>query len=531
MAPDPIPSVPTRRPVELVWVVLACLAAFAGRLALAEPEPTFPDSFTYLATSRAMGQGHLTTTFREGINTYYPPLYPLATALLTPLVGTIERAGVMVSALAGSATIIPVWWLTRRVFGPTAAWIAVLLSATNPLLVHWSTHALTEPLFILLAVSAVAILFCATEAGSVWWLMVGGLVCGLAYLTRVAGLPLFIFLAGFVVLFYLRIGTPFRDIMTRAAALCLGFALIALPYVSYLRTQLGYWSIGGTYGSVADTLRYTGSTDPLVWEESGGTNAPPDFGAKVDQNLGDYAHAFTLANSASLLFALIAFLPWRTGAPPPRSGRVLLGAAVAAIVATPVLIGSVPYLFERVRYVSPAIPLVLILASGGVVHLAAVAARARAVIITLSVVAMISASLLFMLSVPGLRFYPAWKAAEPSRQKAVGQWMKTHLPPPLVVMARRPAVPYFADAVWHITPLTLTELFATARQQSVGYVVVDRRVDGNLRSEITAVLDATRLPAGLDLMSSYRLSDGRVAMAVYKISGSDTLPITPLNHD
>jgi hypothetical protein len=46
-------------------------------------------------------------------------------------------------------------------------------------------------------------------------------------------------------------------------------------------------------------------------------------------------------------------------------------------------------------------------------------------------------------------------------------------------MARRPAVPYFADAVWHITPLTVAELFAMARQHSIGYVVVDRRLTAN----------------------------------------------------
>jgi 4-amino-4-deoxy-L-arabinose transferase-like glycosyltransferase len=479
-----------------------------------------------------MVQGHLTTTFREGVNTYYPPLHPLATALLTPLVGTIERAGVVVSALAGATIILPVWWLTRRVFGPTAAWIAVLLSVTNPLLIHWSTHALTEPLFILLSVSAIAILFCATEGGSIGWLMVGGLVCGLAYLTRVVGLSLFVFLAGFLVLFHLRIGTPFRDILARVSVACFGFLLIALPYASYLRTQLGYWSIGGTYGSVAQNFRHAGSTDPIVWEESGGVGVPPDFGAKLAQNVADYAHALTLTTSASLLFALIAYLPRRNVAPLPRSGLPLLATAVGAIVSTPILIGSVPYLFERVRYVSPTIPLILILASGGVVYLAAMVARARAVIITLSVAAMIGASLYFMFSVPGLTFYPVWKPAEPSRQKVVGEWMKTHLPAPLVVMARRPAVPYFADAVWHITPLTVAELFAMARQHSIGYVVVDRRVDGKLHSEITALLDVPRLPAGLDLMSSYRLSDGRVVMAVYKISGDEPqTPMTPFSDD
>jgi hypothetical protein len=162
-----------------------------------------------------------------------------------------------------------------------------------------------------------------------------------------------------------------------------------------------------------------------VWEESGGVGVPPDFGAKLAQNVADYAHALTLTTSASLLFALIAYLPRRNVAPLPRSGLPLLATAVGAIVSTPILIGSVPYLFERVRYVSPTIPLILILASGGVVYLAAMVARARAVIITLSVAAMIGASLYFMFSVPGLTFYPVWKPAEPSRQKVVGEWMKT----------------------------------------------------------------------------------------------------------
>jgi hypothetical protein len=119
-----------------------------------------------------MVQGHLTTTFREGVNTYYPPLHPLATALLTPLVGTIERAGVVVQHSVVRQSSFR-WWLTRRVFGPIAAWIAVLLSVTNP------PHSLVDTPrrnpCLSCSVSAIAILFCATEGGSIGWLMVGGL--------------------------------------------------------------------------------------------------------------------------------------------------------------------------------------------------------------------------------------------------------------------------------------------------------------------------------------------------------------------
>lgn len=492
----------------------------------------FPDSFTYLAMSRAMFDGSGAPPFREGVATYLPPLYPLAIALLSPVVGTIERTAVVVSALAGAATILPVWWLTRKLFGSTAAWIAIVLSATNPLLVHWSTHALTESVFILLAVSSVAVIYCAMETGSTRWWVVGGLLCGLSYLTRITGLALFGALLGFLVIVqYLMRQTP-RDIVVRMVLLGLGFALVAVPYISFLRAQLGYWSIGGSYGSVSQYLRHAGSTDPIVWEESFGTAAPPDIEAKLTQNVVDYTRAFVATNSASLLFALALYLPWKKWPHPPRSGHFLLGVAVAAMVGTPILIGSVPYLVERVRYVSPTIPLVLILASGGVAHIATMAARARGVFIALSVATIIGAAVFHLLSVPGVAFYPAWKPAEPSRQKLVGEWMKTHLPSPLVVMARRPAVPYFADAVWYITPLTIADLFSMAQQSAIGYVVVDRRVDGPLHSEVGALLDTSRPPAGLDLMASYRLSDGRMSIAVYKISGPESpIPLGPLSHD
>lgn len=509
----------SNRTVEIVLVVVACAAAFAGRLALAEPEPMFPDSFTYLSISRAMLDGSGATTFRQGVDLYLPPLYPLATALLSLIGGSIERSAVLVSALTGAATILPVWWLTRNLFGAVAAWIAVLLTAVNPLLVHWSTHALTESLFILLAVSAVAATYHAANSRRVWWWAVAGGLCGLAYLTRVTGMALLPSLMLIAVLAG-GAGKPPRRSTIPTLVLCVGFALVTLPYWTYIRVHIGHWAIGGSYYSVFDLVSQAGSTDLSTWETPRSAPSVREFVEKLGRNTVDYAKAFVTAASLNIVFALVALLSWTKKTIETRRGVLLVTLTMMALVGPPILVESIPYFDERVRYVSPAIPFMLILSSSGMVLLASMIGRARFLVMSVSVGSVILSFYLQVFSVPGLYFFAGWKPSPPTRHKVIGEWMKTHLPPPLTVMTRKPNVPYYAGAVWHITPMTLTEVFATAKDRKIDYLVVDRGIDGTLRPDIASLLDAPQLPPEIRIVGSQKLPDGRIGVAVYRINAS-----------
>jgi hypothetical protein len=85
--------------------------------------------------------------FREPIG-IWPPLY---SALIYPLgfvVGDLY-AGRLVSAIAGSLAIIPIYRMTQRAFGTRAALYAGIFYLTAPVAMRWGVRVMTDATFVL----------------------------------------------------------------------------------------------------------------------------------------------------------------------------------------------------------------------------------------------------------------------------------------------------------------------------------------------------------------------------------------------
>jgi 4-amino-4-deoxy-L-arabinose transferase-like glycosyltransferase len=122
------------------WWILAGLVGLALvlRLWLLRSVPLIEtDGVQYVEIARR---------FRQSGSSFDPlfhPLYPVGIAALQPLVGDYELAGRLVSALFGTAWLVPAFVLVRALLGFPAALLAGLLMAIHPGLVQSSTAVLS----------------------------------------------------------------------------------------------------------------------------------------------------------------------------------------------------------------------------------------------------------------------------------------------------------------------------------------------------------------------------------------------------
>jgi len=80
----------------------------------------------------------------------YPPLFTIIVMMLKPLIGDAEMAGRLISALASSITLIPIFFISMRLFDKRTAFYSALVYTVSPMALRWATHAMTDALFALL---------------------------------------------------------------------------------------------------------------------------------------------------------------------------------------------------------------------------------------------------------------------------------------------------------------------------------------------------------------------------------------------
>jgi 4-amino-4-deoxy-L-arabinose transferase-like glycosyltransferase len=171
-------GVPRLSADRVLWVVL--LASTVLKLGLAivlHGQPPVLDEAAYLQIARQLAE----TGVFEG--TFRPPLYPAFLALfLSTGLGTF---GVRVAqCLLSAISVALVYRLTDRNFGRTAARIAAIIFAFDPVLVTFSHHLWSETLFIFLVLVMLDRLSAGAENNRLVDWLIAGVALGLAGLTR-----------------------------------------------------------------------------------------------------------------------------------------------------------------------------------------------------------------------------------------------------------------------------------------------------------------------------------------------------------
>ncbi|MCX6031268.1 MAG: glycosyltransferase family 39 protein [Chloroflexi bacterium] len=154
--------------------------------------------YSDIAASLASGRGF---ALADGaLTAIRPPLFPLLLAAVYRLAGGVNyAAGLALEALLGTGVVLATYAAADRVYGRRTGRLAGLMAAIYPLLIYAGGALLSEPLFILLVMLALAAGLTALDRPTPGNHALLGLWLGLAWLARPNGLLLVIFLLGWLV--------------------------------------------------------------------------------------------------------------------------------------------------------------------------------------------------------------------------------------------------------------------------------------------------------------------------------------------
>jgi 4-amino-4-deoxy-L-arabinose transferase-like glycosyltransferase len=419
------------------WVVAVVAVALAVRVAVIFATPAYQAvtdaaEFDYIGTTIADHGRYPSSGLaaRGGPTAFRPPLFPIALAAVYKLAGTSDAkarwtAARVVEAIFGSVTVLEICLIGFVLWDRRVGLVAGGIAAVYPPLVLVGSSILSESLFIpLLLASVLAALKARGSPRRLRWAILGGLLIGLADLTRSNGFALAIPLA-----FLVWDQRPRLSLRSAQAPLALlaAFLVTLLPWtvrdISVFNqfvpvTTEGGFGLAGQYNAAVQAR----TKDPDLWTPPAPQlraefAAHPGYNeAQVSNALGSQAITYIENHPSSVLKAsywnalrllnltgprLERDFAYGEGYPPGLAvasvytfwivlGLAIAGAFTTAIRRAPLALWGCPalvllttmVLLGLTRYRSPADPFFLLAATLGALSLASragstLAARAR----------------------------------------------------------------------------------------------------------------------------------------------------------
>lgn len=510
---------------NMVILGVLIFLSFILRLSTTTTEVVYPDSCMYLSFARSILKGKFSFDFQAGMEQILPPLYSIFNAVFTFVVSDLGLSGVLVSAIAGALLIIPVFYLAKALYNEKAAWVSSVLVFFSPILIHWSGAILTESLFITLFVSGIAACWYAIENKKGIFFLISSALIGLSYMTRVLGLVA-IPVIGFWIIVYALMpdksgNRNFRmvskKIFAPLAIFALGFVLVTGIYLIRLHSFYGHWTLSGAYSSILSKVQAEGTATMSQWENRKAENTEESlyvkFIRKVTGNMREYSILLLVMLSFSIIFMVPGFyLRWKI----LYVVSFIVGYLVSLFILPPT-----PFQDEKIRYLSPILPLCFIIVSGGMIRIQEWIkwkhVKRASVPIMVGIVLL---SFMLQLKTFPIQINNFWdRNSSVNLREEVGGWMRENLPAPVRVMSRKPYIPYYADAIWFLTPATYEEVIKLAHANGVDYIVVDRGIDFYLRPELRFLFDTAKIPADLKFVGGIRHPKTQeLYIGVYKIN-------------
>lgn len=164
-----------------------------------------------------------------------PPLTSIWLAGNLALFGFNLPAALLMQCVLSAATVLLLAELARNLFdSPRSGIVAALLTAVFVPYADYASQLLSETLFIFTIAAALLIFEAARRRGMPWrWLLAGGLMWGLATLTRPVGLYATPLMMGWAALEKYRRGDRrFWSLMRAPLALLIGFVIVVAPWTA-----------------------------------------------------------------------------------------------------------------------------------------------------------------------------------------------------------------------------------------------------------------------------------------------------------
>ncbi len=484
---------------------------------------------------------------------HYAPLFPVATGLLYPLTHDMKLNSDICFVLFGALTLLPFYWLCKRLFGSRVATTATVLlcffPALNAAVLFWGT--MLEPLYLFLLIAGLCAVWVAweTRSDSAVAGVVAGALYGLAYLTK----PEAIVYLG-LMLFLLILGNLVRRSLFRwhnilgIVGMVLAFVLVISPYLAFLYRHTGRIMVSGKLGVTYVAGQGAVDHDPglydralsqldeageeIIWFSADRFKYdildlikadPRGFVRRVWQNVNTLEEVlFARHVFPFYLLLLVALGLFGTAWNRERAVKELF--LVAAIL--PVFI-FLPFHIE-LRYFAPMLPVLLLWVAKGIVALAdwlqqtalnlssppqplgIPAALGRGVIILLPLLLV----LYFLVLQP--RIVRDGVAGVNVSRRDAGSWLKANTSSDVLIMSRDTEVPFYAERRWAATPNEEYDVFiAYVRRRGAAYLVVDEREVTVIRPQLSRLLDEGSPPPGLQHV--YTAPDPRGKTIVYEV--------------
>jgi 4-amino-4-deoxy-L-arabinose transferase-like glycosyltransferase len=238
---------------EFLIILAVSLMAFAFKMFLLAQRSLYidPDEGYYLILARNLvhGNGY---AFNGLPNIIFPPFLPLAIAFLYILVHNLQLSLNIITALSGTLLGVIAYLIARKklpVLARFGCFLLVLfsleLNSFLPVPLRY-THVLyrgSDILNCLLVLASVYWTILLIEKDRYRYAVLAGLSLVLAYLTRPEGFILWAGLLGLLLL--LKVLSAVNLSWKRLACFLLVFAVLAFPYIFYLKTVTGKWMLSG----------------------------------------------------------------------------------------------------------------------------------------------------------------------------------------------------------------------------------------------------------------------------------------------
>jgi hypothetical protein len=201
-------------PSRVRWLVLVWALGFMALfswLSIARYRYLTADSLNYVEVARNIAAGRGLVQHAVGFNnpkiepnvkipapfTQQGPVYPLAIAALARLAIPPTTAALVISTLGFGASVLLLAWIAARLYDrATAGLVALLAVAYGPLWMS-ARFAWSETLGVALVLGALlATMFALSDRRPLFFAGLSGLLCGTAFATRFAFVPLIVATAG-----------------------------------------------------------------------------------------------------------------------------------------------------------------------------------------------------------------------------------------------------------------------------------------------------------------------------------------------
>jgi len=353
------------RPFRRETLYLATVVAFAGFLRLMAVGLRgeylgFDESmFIVLGRNLLEGRGY---TLNGLSNATFPFGLPLVAGAFYRLTGGARWALNLPTAIFGALGVIPVYIIARDLWDRLTGLSAAILYAGLPALLFLvpfvpygeRLYAGTETVFSFFILSAAAVFVRLMRRPTISAGLALGFFSGLSFQVRQDALGYFaVFLVCAWVWASLRAGRLFhRRAVSAAAAACLVFAVLAAPFLFWVRHVTGRWSLGPRF---ATTFRMRGALEAVVQEDRWGEALEAYFSTNEENSqlespyygVGDYHRRRFAAGDYDLSAG--AVLGGLEPANLARAWRLVWRRLLPPGAWVPVLVGVVSAVFERRR--------------------------------------------------------------------------------------------------------------------------------------------------------------------------------------